>query len=132
MAKLPVLKQFLAQDYASAGVWIGKFLYVLNLFMGSVYAALNAGLTFKDNMIAQINTVSISGANPSTSFKWGFASQPVGVVILSLIDASASPALITKANTVAWSSGAGIVNINNITGLDPTRTYTATFLVVGG
>lgn len=132
MAKLPILKQFLAQDYTSAGPWIQKFLYTLNLFTGSVYAALNGGLTFADNHVAQINTVPINGSDPSTSFKWKFASLPVGVVLLNITDTSAVPADITEATTVQWSSGAGIVNINNITGLSATRTYSATFLVVGG
>jgi hypothetical protein len=132
VAKLPVLKSFLAQDYLQAGPWISKFLYTLNLFTGSIYQALNGGLTFQDNMLAQINTLTLTGASPVTSFKWKFASLPIGVVLLNITDISQIPLPITKATTVQWSSGAGIVNVTGITGLESARTYSCTFLTVGG
>ena len=132
MAQLPVIKQLQAQDFTGAGAWVSKFLYTLNLFMGSVYSALNGNLTFANNMLGQINTVPIKGSSPSTSFIWNFSTLPQGVVLMNLIDTSAVPAAIKTATTVQWSVGAGVVNINNITGLDSTRTYSATFLVIGG
>jgi len=132
MAKLPILKRFLAEDYQSAGAWITKFLYVLNLFAGSVYAALNNGLTLQDNMLAQVNTVSISGSSPKTTINWSYSSKPVGVLLINILDASSQAAIITSPTTVAWSYGAGVITINNITGLTSGKSYTATFWSTGG
>ena len=132
MAKLPVLKAFLAQDYLSAGPWIGKFLYTLNLFTGTIYSSLNNGLTVQDNMLAVVSTQTLKGSNPTTTFKWPYATLPVGVVLWNITDVSTVPAPITTATTIQWSAGGGTVIISNITGLDTTRMYSCTFCASGG
>lgn len=132
MAKLPVVKRLLQEDMKGAGSWISKLLFPLNLFMSNVYSALNHGLTFQDNMLAQIKTLSIKGSNPTTQFPWPYSTIPVGVSIIATVDTSALPLTVTTAVTCAWSVSAGIVSIDNITGLDSKRTYSITFLVIGG
>ena len=132
MASLPPVRKLLQEDLKQAGAWISKLIYPLNLFMSSVYAALNHDLTFQDNILAQWKTVTVSGSNPTTQFTWSYVSAPVGVTIQAISDTSASPKTITTAVTHVWSYSGGVVSINNITGLDPKRQYSITFLILGG
>lgn len=132
MSALPQIKRLLAEDYKEAGTWISKLLYPLNLFMSSVYAALNHGITFQDNVLAQVKTLTVKGSSPAVQFPWPYASAPIGVLIIASSDTSAIPKTITAAVTCAWSYSAGTVSINNITGLDAARQYSLTFLVLGG
>lgn len=132
MAALPVLKRLLAEDFKEAGTWIGKLLYILNLFMGSVYSSLNHGITFQDNVLAQLKTLTIKGRSPTVQFPWSYSSAPIGVLILATQDTTSSPQTVTTAVTCAWSYSAGTVSIDNITGLDTARQYSVTFLVLGG
>jgi hypothetical protein len=132
MAKLPVIKRLLAEDLKAAGAWIVKLLYPLNQFMSSVYAALDHGITFQDNMLGDIKTLSIKGSNPTTEFLWSYASAPVGCFVVAAFDTSSNPQTLTSAVTCAWSYNAGVISIDNVTGLDTSRTYNVTFCVLGG
>lgn len=132
MALLPQLKRFLNEDFPDAPAWLSRLLSPLNLFMNSMYAALNNGLTLQDNFLGQINTMAVSGSSPTTQYLWKYQSNPVGVLIINTIDTSSSPAVITSAVTCDWSYSSGVITINNITNLDSLRTYSVTFLTIGG
>ena len=131
MASLPQLKRFLQEDFPDQP-WIGKLFYPLNLFMNAVYSALNNSLTFQDNLLSQIKTLSVNGSSPTVQFTWKFSTNPVGVLILRALDSSSSPTVVTSAVTCDWSFSSGVVTINNITGLTAGKTYSVTFLVIGG
>jgi hypothetical protein len=138
MSALPPLKRFSAEDYADAPGWVSKFFYPLNLFLSSVYTALNNGLTFKENILSQVKVVSTDGTAPASGkpklqFPWSFpAVKPIGCLIISATDTSSSPSPITTALGIDWSYSQGFININNIAGLDAAKTYSLTFLVIGG
>lgn len=124
-------------------------IYILNLVFGSFYSALANGLTISNNSLAQLNTVSISAtsaayyAAPPTGYAlpttvqaitipWKFKSRPVGVVIVSLVDTSASQAPVTSAVSCDWSYNGTTIVINSISGLNALKTYSCTFYVIGG
>lgn len=134
MALLPPLRRFMSEDFPDAPSWLPRFFYPLNRFMGAVYSALNQGLTFNNNMIAQIKTLSITAgsSSPVTQFTWSFSTSPVGCLVISTTDISSTPAVVTNAVTIDWGYGSGVVTINNITGLTAGKTYSITFLVIGG
>lgn len=132
MSKLPAIKRFTREDFPDAPNWIDKLFYTLNLFMSSVYSALNQGLTANDNTLGMIKTLSISGASPSTSFKWNFLSKPEGCIVIAAVQTDGTPATITNAVTCDWSYSQGIIYINNVTGLNASHTYSVTFWAIGG
>ena len=149
MAQLPVIKQLQAQDFPTQQSWIGSLLYVLNLFLGSVYAALNNGLTIAQNSIGAVVPYTITTAaaayyagNPTTyatagsasvvSFPWKFNTKPALVMLGQLTDISSSPKPVTSAVSIDWSYSSGVIIINSISGLTSTKTYSATFVVLGG
>lgn len=132
MAKLPQLKRFLAEDFPEAPPFLSKLFYPLNVFCSTVYSALNNGISFADNILSQVKTISVTGPSGSTSFSYKYSTRPLGIVLLSITDTSATPAIITAATTLAWTYSAGLITVNNITGLTAGKTYLATFLVIGG
>lgn len=132
MGSLPPIKRFLTEDFPTQASWIGNLLYPLNLFFNTVYSNLNNGLTLSQNMLAQVKTISISGSSPTTSFPWKFSSAPIGVTLVNIVQTDGTPAVITNATTCAWSYAAGVVTINNVTGLNSAHQYSATFIVWGG
>lgn len=142
MSNLPPIKRLAQEDYHDQP-WIGRLLGPLNQFLQSIYAAFNNGFTMNENMIAQVKTLTIAGAVPNlangkyvTQWNWPFpATRPVGLWIGNITDISAAPivkAVIVLPVSVAWTYGAGVIYIQNIAGLDITRTYSATFFVSGG
>lgn len=131
MALLPPLKRFLQEDFTDQP-WISRLLTPLNLFLTTVYSSLNNGLTINENTLGQIKTISVNGATPTAQFRWNFQTKPVGVLVISTVQSSGAASVITNAVTCDWSFSQGLVNINNVTGLDVAKTYYITFYVIGG
>jgi len=133
MGMLPTIKRFLIEDYPSQASWIGSLLYPLNLLLNTIYANLNNGLTIGQNMLAQVNTLSISGSSPTTSYLWKFSSggAPIGVFVINAAATSAT-APILGAVSCQYTYNAGVITITNVTGLTPGNTYNITFVTLGG
>src|ERR1019366_4765261 len=125
MGALPTIKRFLTEDFPKQADWIGTLLYPLNLLLTTIYSNLNNGLTLAQNSLAQINTLSVSGSSPSTTFLWKFSSNPVGVLVIS-----ATGGLISGAVTCQWSYSAGIITITTVSGLVAGNNYNVTFYAI--
>lgn len=132
MSKLPAIKRFTREDYQGAPDWLDKLFYTLNLFMTSVYSALNQGLTVEENSLGMVKTMSISGAAPSTSFRWNFLNKPMGLIVVNVYQTDGVAAPITNAVYADWSYSQNVITVNNITGLNAAHTYSVTFMVFGG
>lgn len=147
---MPPIKTILAQDFpASVQSWVGQaLLYPLNLILNAIYSGMNNGFTFGENMLAAVNSVSIpvaasayyqspqnfASAGPASviSWQWKFGTRPVGVYLVQISDTSSTPIPIQNAVTIDWSYNAGTVILNNITGLNASKSYSATFITIGG
>lgn len=144
MAKLPPVKRFLTEDYASAKDIPGfcsRFFYPLNLFLNATYTALQSGLTLGQNLIAVVSqnvsvTCNASGVG-TTTINWTFPqTPPVGVTILSCTLAGVA----ANAPLISWSYSGGVISItlqfisitagNLVTA--PAGTYTLSFWATGG
>lgn len=132
MSKLPAIKRFTREDYQGAPDWLDKLFYTLNLFMSSVYSALNSGLTINDNSLGLIKTMTVKGASPTTSFRWDYLTQPVGLIVARAYQTDGTASPITNAVYADWTYSQNIITVNNITGLNSAHTYSITFLVFGG
>lgn len=132
MGALPPIKRFLAEDFQSQAAWINNLLYPLNQLLGVIYSNLNRGLTLSQNMLAMTKVISVVGATPTTSFPWPFSTAPIGVSLISTKQTDGATSVITNAVTCDWSYTAGIISINNVTGLNAAHTYSCTFIVWGG
>lgn len=127
--RLPPIKKFLMEDFQDQTTWIGKLFSPLNEYLTVVANGLSNGLTIQENMLAQIKTVLVNGASPSTSFTWKFSARPIGCVAIGATLADGTPALNPQ---ITWTYSAGIVQITSIAGLDTTKSYNITFHVIGG
>lgn len=135
MGSLPPIKRFLADDYPKEEQsWINTLLYPLNLLLNTIYSNLNNGLTIGQNMQAQLNTLPVTGASPTTSYQWKFstAGAPAAVLIGNVVQTNGTSQPITQAVTCSWSYNAGIVSINNVTGLTKGNSYNVTFMTFIG
>ena len=134
MAGLPSVRRIMMEDYKDAPAWLSKLVYSLNLFLDSIYTALNKNLTFVDNVRAQIISMSVlAGAAAINCTTYFATTMPAvrGVLILSAIQQGNTYTPLTAAPTVAsWRVSAGTIFIDSITGLTSGQTYTITFLVI--
>jgi hypothetical protein len=129
MAALPTIKRFDLSDYPTQASWISNLLYPLNLLLTTIYAALNNGITFGQNMLGQINTLSVKASAPTTTFLYKFSGQgaPQAVFVGNVQGGTPSGAV-----TCTWSYNSGTITITNVTGLGTSGTYNITFVVIGG
>lgn len=128
MAQLPSIKLISREDLGpDAPDWTEKLLYPINLFMQSVYQALNKQLT-DDNTKSQIKSFSIIGsATPEEnvySFTTDYATTPIEVALLKVERADNNPIIFAVAPYVSWTYRNGSLNVIGITGLSTGVRYT--------
>ena len=134
MASLPKVKRILREDLKDAPSWIDKLIYILNLFMDSVYSALNKNLTFGDNIRAQIKTFQITAGTTADLNIFSFQTSitnPAGVILMNIVDTQGNYTVITSATSIpSWHYISGKLYIDSITGLTDTHVYNITVLVI--
>ncbi len=132
MAQLPAIKRFATEDFPEQTSWIGKLFYPLNLLLQTNYSALANGITLKDNCMAQLATLPVTGASPTTSFPYKYSPQmPIGVVVANVIQTNVPAVALTSAVGCLWTITSGIVTVT-VQGLDSGSTYNVTFITWGG
>lgn len=132
MATLPPIRRLATEDFQSQKAWIGSLLYPLNLFIGAVSNALSKGLTFADNMAAQVNTLQVTGTYP-LYVSWQLKSKPIGAWVVSAMEATPPHVNFTAAVGIDWQfSVAGQIQINAMPGLTAGKTYNVTIVTIAG
>lgn len=131
MSKLPRQSKILPSDFPDQK-WMPKFLAQLNGFMEDVTRALNKNLTLKENLAAEIMTVSIDGTFP-LDVLWANKAYPTAAWIGQCREASGSHTTFTDPLYLDWEmSSRGLFRINNIAGLSasPSAVYSVTIMAV--
>lgn len=129
---LPSLTRFLVEDFPDQKDWIGKLFSPLNSFLRGVYQLLNKGLTFEENIAAQIHT---SAFNNNTAefpiiFKYTLGTSPTGCIVVSASDTSTSPSSLGAVfPTWEYDSVNNQIRITALTGLVTEHSYKVTFLI---
>lgn len=126
--RLPPIKRFLMEDFQTEASWIGRLIIPLNTFMTIMTNGLDNGMTISENMLAQIKTISVSGATSQTSFLWPFQIKPIGCHVIACTKADGTP---FQNPGVTFTFSQGLVQVT-LTGLSPTDNYFVTFHVIGG
>ncbi len=134
MARIPPIKRLSTEDFKDQTSWIGKLLTPLNEFMSTTVAALNRGLTFSDNLAAQVKTLTITASADAYPLKFlcTLNSRPQGLWIVSVRDHASTPLTLTTAVFADWDYANGQVIINNITGLTAGRKYDICVIIIAG
>lgn len=117
MAKLPPISRLVTEDFADQKSWIGKLLQPVNQFMESVFAALNQGLTIKDNTTGDILTAELDGTLP-LKLSWSGKSKPTVVLVGDIYRSDGSTVTLTAAVGIKWSfNQSGQLQIDTVLGL---------------
>jgi hypothetical protein len=143
MARVPALL-LKREDYGEVkDAWMDRLLRPLNTFGKQVQDALNKGLTFGDNSLAFVKTITAVypfpgvGAQGQVKMRNDLPSgKPLGVLTISAQDLGPSgaptpPAPVSAPNP-AWSISGDQIYVTDVAGLTSGHKYQITFLVVGG
>lgn len=119
MAKLPPISRFSREDFPDAPGWIDKLLTPLNASLGSIYGALNGGLSLTDNLKSQVKTLDVTV----------FASDPSQAIIEAIYSISGTPSITAgTTNLIAWDTKVSATNGSITAGVFPAPTA-GTYLV---
>ena len=136
---LPPVKRIETQDVVTEGeLDTERFIYSINLFFESVFALLNAGLRFGDNITSEIRTVTFTtsasySSNDFSAIKLTLSipKKPEGIIPLQIYQTNSSGTVITDPVTVDWKELTnGQISINFVTGLSDSTEYTMRVLIL--
>ncbi len=134
MARIPPIKRLTTEDFKDQTSWIGKLIQPLNEFMSSVSLALTRGLTFSENMAAQVKDVKVTHAASAypLKFLYDLSSKPQGALVVRVVEVSDTPSVLSNAVYADWDYRDGQVIINNFTGLTNGNTYNVRVIILAG
>jgi len=134
MAKLPAVKRISRDDVREAPEWIERLLYPLNLFMETIYYALNKNVTFEENILAQRHSFSIKAGATAAANQYVFAvTMARSPKMLLLGKCEEQAAVFTPIGGpvwIDWTYQDNTVRIESISGLTSTKTYTLELLLI--
>ena len=119
--------------------WIEKILYPVNTFFEGVSAILNQGITFGDNIAAQIRTIQFvtSSTYDGTAANWDVLSFPrtlkeksQGLILLQMTQEEDNYTPIEESVYVDWQENNGVIEIGLVVGLAASKTYTMKVMVI--
>lgn len=133
MARLPTQNKILPEDFPKQD-FMPQLLAPINKFFQDMILALNKGLTFQQNMAAEILTVNIDGNFP-LDVRWVNKSKSIGAWIVNCRETSGSHVTFTTPLYLDWEmKSTDTFKINSIVGLSATSTnvYTVTIIAITG
>lgn len=135
MAQLPsfrrIASDIVAKDYPELAEYL---IGPLNNFMESLTRALNKQLTFRDNMDAQVITLTADGTYP-LRFRWERPLKPAALWIGQIARVDGAATALAAAVTIDWTYNQNAqVEIADIVGLpdSPTDQFLVTVIAVTG
>lgn len=132
--KISGIKRIIKEQLPSSILpWIDQLLLPINTAISQFTTALTNQLTIEDNFLGSIKTFTLTSAQFPFTFVHGLKIRPKIVFIGQIQDTDANPAIFTAGPVIQWtvgSTGSTIV-IQTITGLDPSKSYSVTLVVLG-
>jgi hypothetical protein len=138
MAQLPQIRRLLVEDFLSQKEWISKLFQPLNNFMEGVASVFNKSITIKDNMLADIVTVTLSSVPTATNpypLKWSLNQRPQSVHVGNVVRLDNIGFTLSAAVAVQWTYDANNgFRLTNVVGITPSSTvkYTLTLVCFAG
>lgn len=136
MAAIPPFKDLRVEDYPEQSGWIGRLFEALNVPLRALVASLAHGLTFQDNLAAEVKDLTFNAA---------LATYPLRVKLERVskvrlvwpgycreLTSTGSTAAVTAALHVDWTQEGNQLAIQGIVGLDSAKRYSVTLVVSGG
>jgi hypothetical protein len=137
MAGVPQIKRLVAEDFPDFP-GIEKLLQPLNTFMTEMSDAINAQLTFGQNILSDIRNLEIAMPSAGSAFPVKTSTllkvKPIGVLVIKVVEQGFDTPTLTSAVYANWTYAENVITINDIFGLDTTsgKIYDVTILIIGG
>ena len=131
--KLSNIKRLLTENLPTDVLkWIDEIVIPLNTVISQITDALSSQLTITDNMLGSVKTFTLTSADFPFTFNHGLNAQPKICFIAQINDNSGNPATFTAAPYAQWflGSAANTITIQTITGLNVTKKYDVTLVVL--
>lgn len=138
MSELPQIRRLLVEDFMEQKEWISKLFIPLNNFMDGTMTALNRGITLRQNMAADIKTVTLNRVPTVASpirVQWNISQRPISVHVGQCIRTDNTAIVLTTAIGIQWDYDAiNGLRLTNILGITPTAaiTYDITLAIFTG
>lgn len=137
MAQLPPVRRLVVEDFQQEKKWIGKLFQPLNTFMEQTLSAFARNLTLKENVAADILTVTLSSvptlASPA-AIAWSLKKAPVAIFVGTASRLDGASFTASAAIWIQWQFGASGLQITNLVGITPTSSiqYSLTLVAFTG
>lgn len=124
MAKINSTKRIIVEEFpVEVRSWLKKLIEPLNRFLEQVYYALVNGLTVKDNLKAQVNTVTLDAAATTAKLSWNLNERPTAVFVANISDETGA---VVSPYSMSWVFNNGQVELT-LNGLSANK-HTLTIL----
>lgn len=133
MAQLSNIKRIIKEQLPSdVQKWIDALLIPLNNAISQFTYALTSQLTISDNFLGSVKTFTLKTSDFPFTFQHSLNVKPKILLLGQIIDTSSNPAVFTAGPVPQWNIGSDgkTIVIQTITGLDPTRSYSVTVVVL--
>ena len=123
-------KRILPEDFdKDSRPLVTQLAYVVNPMIDTLNTDLNNGLTFSDNISAQIKTLNVSvdakgTPSPALSFKWDLSGRCIGLWCIYAANTTTSGVFPTGQPFLSFIENNGQVTVINIAGLQASQNYT--------
>jgi hypothetical protein len=138
MSELPQIRRLLVEDFLEQKEWISKLFIPLNNFMDGTFLALNRGITLRQNMAADIKTITVSKVPSSTNYvgiPWDLDQKPISMHVGNIVRTDSGAFTLAAAIQVQWTydKSKGL-RITNLIGVTPSSTdkYELTLVIFTG
>lgn len=110
MSKINSTKKLVLEDYPTeVRPWLRKLVDPLNRFLEQAYYALVNGLTTKDNLKAQVNSITIEAAQAyPIKYSWNLNERPTAVWAANIVDQTGAA---VEPHSLSWVYNNGQVEV---------------------
>lgn len=124
--RLSTVKKIIIEDFPSEQrKWLPKLTLPLNTFLDQAYKALIKGITIRDNLKAEITSLTLLAGETSRKIKWGLNEKPSVCILGNIVyDNGEVP---TTQITMYWVYANGQIEVTFL-GLDANSKYKITIL----
>lgn len=131
---LPPIQRISREDVKGSPEWVNQLLTPLNIFLDTIYGGLNKGLTIRENLLSQIETVEVNAGATAVSnakqFLLKMKAKPQHVIPLSYQVKGAADLTTGCGLSMTWNCDGTNVNITSISGLTNGLVYSVTVLLI--
>lgn len=135
--KIPGFRMLTREDLKGAPNWIDNLIYPLNSCMQGVHQALNGNLSFGDNVLGSIKTITFKTRADYTVYGWDAINltnplnKKVDAVLIGQIQKVADTYQpIYQPTSLDWIQLNTNITINYITGLDDSSSYVVKLVIL--